>query len=250
MPSVRALSVLSPSPYIFFSIKESIQSPYISYFNWPFTMSKKKNVSEGAFSQTSDAQAIDPETSNASTASEDSLHASGTETWSECAEGDCLNELKARVAMLEKECEAQKQAAQMAKEQYLRLSAEFDNYRRRTLREKQDLVSSAAASTIKELLPVLDDFDRAIVSAETSDDMQALLEGLRLVQRNIRRFLQSCGVVEIEAMGLPLDTDSHDAITTLAVPEDERKGKIVDVIKKGYSLNGAVLRHAQVIVGE
>lgn len=159
-------------------------------------------------------------------------------------------ELEEKIQLLEAKNEELKQLAEQKNDSYVRLNAEFDNYRRRTLREKQDLVSTAAASTIKELLPVLDDFDRAIANSEMSDDKQALLEGLLLVKRNIDKFLQGCGVSEIEALGLPLDTDIHDAITTLAVQEEDRKGKIVEVIKKGYRLNGVVVRHAQVIVGE
>lgn len=137
-----------------------------------------------------------------------------------------------------------------ATDRYLRLSAEFDNYRKRTHREKQELISTAAASTIKGLLPVLDDFDRALVNTKESDDLAALQEGLELVKKNMDKFLRSVGVTEIEAEGLALDTDFHDAVTTMPAPEPSQKNKIVQVIKKGYLLNGNVIRHAQVIVGE
>ena len=129
------------------------------------------------------------------------------------------------------------------KDKYLRLSAEFDNYRKRTLREKADMVTTAAGKTIEQLLPVVDNFELALKSAESSD-------GLTLILKSLQGFLKSSGVSEIEAIGKPLDTDYHDAVTKIAAPNAELKGKIVDVIRKGYLLNGTVLRHAQVVVGE
>ena len=136
------------------------------------------------------------------------------------------------------------------KDKYLRLSAEFDNYRKRTLREKADMVTTAAGKTIEQLLPVVDNFELALKSAESTESVEAMRDGLTLILKSLQGFLKSSGVSEIEAIGKPLDTDYHDAVTKIAAPNAELKGKIVDVIRKGYLLNGTVLRHAQVVVGE
>ncbi|HPX06776.1 MAG TPA: nucleotide exchange factor GrpE [Tenuifilaceae bacterium] len=136
------------------------------------------------------------------------------------------------------------------KDKYLRLSAEFDNFRRRTLKEKMDLTKYAAEDTLKSILPVVDDFERAMKSIDTTTDIEAVKEGLRLIHGKFIEFLKTKGVTEIEAMGLPLDTDKHEAITLIPAPEENLKGKIVDVIEKGYILNEKVIRFSKVIIGE
>lgn len=151
---------------------------------------------------------------------------------------------------LRKELEEQKGLLEEQKKEYLYLRAEFDNYRKRTLREKAELVTQAAAETLGKLLPVVDDFDRALQSSESTDSVEALREGLVLIHKNLKAFMQAAGVTEIQAVGQPLDTDFHDAVTKIPAPSDELKGRVVDVIRKGYMLNGNVLRHAQVVIGE
>ena len=146
--------------------------------------------------------------------------------------------------------EGEAAACEEWKDKYLRLSAEFDNYRKRTLREKADMVTTAAGKTIEQLLPVVDNFELALKSAESTESVEAMRDGLTLILKSLQGFLKSSGVSEIEAIGKPLDTDYHDAVTKIAAPNAELKGKIVDVIRKGYLLNGTVLRHAQVVVGE
>ncbi|KAF5063335.1 Protein GrpE [anaerobic digester metagenome] len=145
--------------------------------------------------------------------------------------------------------ELQKQLDEQ-KDKYLRLSAEFDNFRRRTLKEKMDLTKYAAEDTLKSILPVVDDFERAMKSIDTTTDIEAVKEGLRLIHGKFIEFLKTKGVTEIEAMGLPLDTDKHEAITLIPAPEENLKGKIVDVIEKGYILNEKVIRFSKVIIGE
>lgn len=135
------------------------------------------------------------------------------------------------------------------RDKYIRLSAEFDNYRKRTLREKMELVSSASEDVIKALLPVIDDFDRAIDAMEKSDDTDAVREGVLLISSKLRDTLRSKGVTEIESLGKALDTDLHDAVAKVAGPKSH-KGKIVDVMQKGYKLNDKVIRYAKVVVGE
>lgn len=145
--------------------------------------------------------------------------------------------------------ELQKQLDEQ-KDKYLRLSAEFDNFRRRTLKEKMELTKYAAEDTLKSILPVVDDFERAMKSIDTTTDIEAVKEGLRLIHGKFIEFLKTKGVTEIEAMGLPLDTDKHEAITLIPAPEENLKGKIVDVIEKGYILNEKVIRFSKVIIGE
>lgn len=145
--------------------------------------------------------------------------------------------------------ELQKQLDEQ-KDKYLRLSAEFDNFRRRTLKEKMELTKYAAEDTLKSILPVVDDFERAMKSLDTTTDIEAVKEGLRLIHGKFADFLKAKGIAEIEAMGLPLDTDKHEAITMVPVPDESQKGKIIDVIEKGYILNEKVIRFSKVIIGE
>jgi len=135
-------------------------------------------------------------------------------------------------------------------DRYLRLSAEYDNFRKRTLREKIDLQKSANESLLETLLPVADDFDRAIQSVDEAKDIVAVKEGLNLISGKFNGFLSQQGVKEIEAMNKAFDTDLHEAITKIPAPTKKLKGKVVDVIQKGYHLNEKVLRYAKVVIGE
>ena len=145
--------------------------------------------------------------------------------------------------------ELAKQEAEEWKDKYLRLSAEFDNYRKRTLREKQELVLTASEGTLSKLLPIVDDFERALQNNNLADP-ESMRTGLDLIYKLLLRFLQESGVTEIEAMHEPLNTDFHDAVTQFKVEDEALRGKVVDVLRKGYLLNGRVLRHAQVVIGE
>lgn len=136
-------------------------------------------------------------------------------------------------------------------DKYLRLQAEFDNYRKRTSRERLDLVLTAGEDTIKGILPVLDDCQRAITTLEQLDGADAnALEGIRLIYQKLKGYLESKGLKTIEAKGLDLDTDKHAAIAKIPAPSAALKGKIVDVVMEGYTLNGKVIRFANVVVGE
>lgn len=135
------------------------------------------------------------------------------------------------------------------RDKYLRLQAEFDNFRKRTLKEKMDLVSSASEDVIKCLLPVLDDFDRALTAMETASDVESVREGVVLISHKLRDVLKSKGMAEIEAMGKVLDVDFHEAIAKIPAPKSNR-GKVVDVVQKGYMINDKVIRHSKVVVGD
>ncbi len=137
-----------------------------------------------------------------------------------------------------------------AKDKYIRLSAEFDNYRKRTQREKMDLIKYGSEDVMKAILPLVDDFERAIKHSQTATDVDALKQGLVLIHGKFAEFLKNNGVHVIEAEGKELDTDLHEAITKIPAPSDELKGKIVDVVEKGYKLNDKVIRFSKVVIGE
>lgn len=135
-------------------------------------------------------------------------------------------------------------------DKHLRLHAEFDNYRRRTLKEKMELTKSAGESMLINLLPVMDDFERALAHIEKADALDSLKEGFSLIFTKFKDFLSQNSVKEIETKDLALDTDLHEAITKIPAPEESLKGKIVDCVQKGYTLNDKVIRYAKVVIGE
>ena len=147
------------------------------------------------------------------------------------------------------ELTAQEEAA-IWRDKYMRLSAEFDNFRKRTLKEKMDLVISGGEEVIKALLPVLDDMDRALESVRNASDVDAVRTGTELIAHKLKNVLETRGVKEIEALGLELDTDFHEAVAKIPAPDGTGKGCIVDVVQKGYKLKDKVVRHAKVVVGE
>lgn len=134
------------------------------------------------------------------------------------------------------------------RDKYMRLSAEFDNYRKRTLREKMDLIATGGEDVIKSLLPVLDDMDRALAAVSTATDIDAIRMGVELIALKLRDTMKSRGVNEIEALGAELDTDFHEAVARF--PKEGESGKIIDVVQKGYKFKDKVIRHAKVVVGE
>lgn len=135
------------------------------------------------------------------------------------------------------------------KDKYIRLQAEFDNFRKRTLREKMDLIQSGGSDVLKAILPILDDMQRAIAASEKSDDIAALREGEKLVVQKFIDTLRQKKVVEIEALDCPFDENLHEAVARFAAGE-EKSGKVIDVIERGYMLGDKVLRFAKVVVGE
>ena len=135
-------------------------------------------------------------------------------------------------------------------DKYMRLSAEFDNYRKRTLKEKMELTKSAGEKILVNVLPVMDNFERALQSMDDAKDVEALKEGVQLIYSNFKDFISQNGVKEIEAVNQEFDTDIHEAITKIPAPSEELKGKVVDCVEKGYTLNEKVIRFSKVVVGE
>ena len=133
---------------------------------------------------------------------------------------------------------------------HLRLRAEFDNYRKRTMREKADLIKMGGASALKNLLPVIDDFERALQNIRATAEMDAIREGVDLIYTKFINYLGQQGVKAIEAVGKPFDTEEFEAIATIPAPQPDMKGKVIDCVQTGYILYDKVLRHARVVVGE
>lgn len=135
-------------------------------------------------------------------------------------------------------------------DKYLRLSAEFDNYRKRTIKEKAEIIKTAAEKTITAILPVLDDMERALLNMQKSDDAQALREGMELINAKFLKILSQEGLNKIETEGADFNTDFHEAIAMIPAPSEDQKGKVLDCVQTGYKLNDKVIRHAKVAVAQ
>jgi len=151
---------------------------------------------------------------------------------------------------LAQELEEANKVIEEQKDKYLRLSAEFDNYRKRTMKEKAELILNGAEKTISSILPIVDDFERALKNMETATDVAAVKEGVELIYNKFMSVLGQDGVKVIETKDKPLDTDFHEAIAVIPAPDKSLKGKILDCVQTGYTLNDKVIRHAKVVVGE
>ena len=136
------------------------------------------------------------------------------------------------------------------KDKYLRSVAEFDNYRKRTLKEKAELILNGSEKAIDAVLPILDDMERAIANGEKTDDPNVLREGMQLIYAKFQKVLEGLGVKEIETADADFDTDVHEAIAMVPGMGDDKKGKVLDCVQKGYKLNDKVIRHAKVAVGQ
>ena len=156
---------------------------------------------------------------------------------------------KAKIEELEKKVTELEEKTAKDRDDYIRLMAEFDNYRRRTSQEKLELVSMASMETIKGLLPVLDDCERALKVLLESNDSDAAKEGTELIYSKLMSYLKTKGLAVIEAAGKDFDTDLHEAVAQFPVQDETQKGKVFDVVQTGYTLNGKVIRFAKVVVG-
>ena len=142
------------------------------------------------------------------------------------------------------------QVIEEQKDKYLRLSAEFDNYRKRTMKEKAELILNGGEKSISSILPIVDDLERALKNMENVTDVKAVREGVELIYNKFMTVLGQNGVKVIETQDQPLNTDYHEAIAVIPAPEESKKGKILDCVQTGYKLNDKVIRHAKVVVGE
>ncbi len=214
-------------------------------------MVKKKSHSEGHDKERSLNESTDNQTTTDKSPKEQEAAATaGSESaGSENRPDGDINTAEKTITMSSAEEELLKKLTEM-QDRYLRLSAEYDNYRRRTLREKIELTQTGGESVILKLLPVIDDFDRAMESIRTTEDCNAVKQGLELIYNKIYDFLRQSGVREVEAMNEPFNSDLHEAVTTFAVEDSRLKGVVIDVTQKGYTLNDKVIRYPKVVVGE
>ena len=164
------------------------------------------------------------------------------------AQDDADGDIRSKDEVTQKQSWEEKYAT--LNDSYLRLNAEFDNFRKRTIREKADLIKTGGASALTNLLPVIDDFERAMDTLQTTEDLASAVKGVNLIYEKFINYLSQQGVKMIDAIGQPFDTDNFEAVATFPVPEEDRKGKVIDCIQTGYKLFDKVLRHAKVVVGE
>ena len=149
-----------------------------------------------------------------------------------------------------KELEETKQALEDYKDKYLRLSAEFDNYRKRTMKEKAELIKNGGEKAISAILPILDDLERALQNMQKAEDVKAMYEGINLIHQKFLKNLGNEGLEKMNPVGEAFDTDFHEAIALVPAPEEAQKGKVLDCVQTGYKLNDKVIRHAKVVVAQ
>ena len=135
-------------------------------------------------------------------------------------------------------------------DKYVRLAAEYDNYRKRTMKEKMDLIKSGGEDVLVNILPVIDNFERALKAIDESNDVEAVKEGIHLIYKDFIEYLKQRGVTEIETVGQKFDTDLHEAVAQMPAQSEEQKGTVIDVVQKGYKLNDKVIRFAKVVVAQ
>ncbi len=151
---------------------------------------------------------------------------------------------------LAKELETAQATIEEQKDKYLRLSAEFDNYRKRTMKEKAELIKNGGEKAISAILPILDDLERALGNMQKTDDIKAVQEGIDLIYQKFLKNLSQEGLEKMNPIGEAFDTDYHEAVALVPAPEENQKGKILDCVQTGYKLNDKVIRHAKVVVAQ
>lgn len=151
---------------------------------------------------------------------------------------------------LSKDLEAAQATIEDQKDKYLRLSAEFDNYRKRTLKEKAELIKNGGEKAIAAILPILDDLERALANMQQADDVKAMYEGIDLIYQKFLKNLNQEGLEKMSPIGEAFDTDFHEAVALIPAQEEEQKGKVLDCVQTGYKLNDKVIRHAKVVVAQ
>lgn len=204
-----------------------------SHKNINKTMSDNKDYNEEA------QQPVDNENLNEEAVINDDFAGETEDTQAEQEVNTLENQLVELQAQVEKE-----------KKEYLFLAAEFDNYRKRTLKEKAEIIKNGGENVLKGLLPIVDDFERGLKAAESDSDAKSVLEGMTLIYNKFVKYLESMGVKEMNSTGEPFNSDLHEAIAQVPAPTEDMKGKVLDTVQKGYMINDKVLRHAKVAVAQ
>ena len=184
---------------------------------------------------------------------EEELQQEETQTEAQNAEVESQNaedEQPAKEETPEDKIAALQAELEKSQKEYLFLMAEFDNYRKRTVKEKAELIKNGGEKAMLELLPVIDDFERAIDAIDKSSDVEGLKEGVDLIYNKFMKYLESQQVKPMESTGTDFDADIYEAVTTFPAPDESMKGKVIDTVQKGYTINEKVLRHAKVVVGQ
>ncbi|PCH71531.1 MAG: nucleotide exchange factor GrpE [Bacteroidales bacterium] len=197
--------------------------------------SKKEKLEENDI-ETTENQTVEETCEKEEEKAEETTESKKTEKSAKEKEADELEELGIKL--------------QEINDKYVRLSAEFDNYRKRTLKEKMELTKSAGEKILINVLPVMDNFERALQSIDATKDVDAIKEGVHLIYSNFKEFVTQNGVKEIETKNQAFDTDIHEAITKIPAPTKKLKGKVIDCVEKGYFLHDKVIRFAKVVIGE
>lgn len=184
---------------------------------------------------------------------EEELQQEETQTEAQNAEVESKNaeeEQSAKEETPEDKIAALQAELEKSQKEYLFLMAEFDNYRKRTVKEKAELIKNGGEKAMLGLLPVIDDFERAIDAIDKSSDVEGLKEGVDLIYNKFMKYLESQQVKPMESTGTDFDADIYEAVTTFPAPDESMKGKVIDTVQKGYTINEKVLRHAKVVVGQ
>lgn len=205
---------------------------------------EKDNIKEAK--QEAEAMEATRETEQANETQKPETEETCTNTAEGVEEEDASNETSGEKDEL---TAAQEEIAQL-KDKYLRSVAEFDNYRKRTLKEKAELILNGSEKAVQAILPIIDDMERAIANAEKTDDVNVLREGMQLIYQKTNKIMESLGVKKIETDNADFDTNFHEAVAMVPGMGDDKKGKVLDCVQTGYTLNDKVIRHAKVAVGQ
>ncbi len=204
----------------------------------PYYNSKKKNMNDKEYKENEQEPIQDPNL-EADAVIDGDYAGDAEDTQAEQEVNTLENQLADLQAQVEKE-----------KKEYLFLAAEFDNYRKRTLKEKAEIIKNGGENVLKGILPIVDDFERGLKAAESSEDAKSVLEGMTLIYNKLVKYLESMGVKEMASTGEEFNSDLHEAIAQVPAPSEDMKGKVLDTVQKGYMLNDKVLRHAKVAVAQ
>ncbi|MDD5996344.1 MAG: nucleotide exchange factor GrpE [Bacteroidales bacterium] len=202
-------------------------------------MAEDNNIEEQKV-ENAEEQTVEATAETAEAAASETAETTDSEA-EETATAEPVDEKDAKIAELEAQVAAQK-------DQYLRLYAEFDNYKKRTLKEKAELIQTAGKNVLEQMLPLIDDVERAMVSVQKADSVDGVKEGIDLIYNKFVKFLDSNNVKEIETVGLPFNTDFHEAVAQVPMGED-KKGVVIDCTQKGYIMGEKVVRFAKVVIG-
>lgn len=194
---------------------------------------------------------IDNEELNTQSASEETTDTSAQAQEAEAADEEVENDAQTPAEeSLDDKINKLTEDLEKANKEYLFLMAEFDNFRKRTVREKADIIRNAGEKVLGQLLPIIDDFERAIKANDQADDIDAIKQGVTLIYNKLIKYLEQNQVKAIESTGCDFDTELHEAVTTFPAPSEDLKGKVIDTVMTGYTINDKVLRHAKVVVGQ